>query len=81
MATNVQRVSAILDALVDGTADPTVLAKVGDAYGYTYERGEVLTNQQKSGRLSARITSRCQRHRERRHPQPSGSSSSRRRRQ
>jgi len=49
MATNVQRASAILDALVDGAADPTVLGKVGDAYSFIYQPGEVLTNQQKAG--------------------------------
>lgn len=49
MATNVQRATAILDALVDGTADQTVLAKVGDAYAFTYRRGETLNNQEKAG--------------------------------
>lgn len=48
MATNVQRATAILDALVDGTADPTILAKVGDAYAFTYRRGETLNNQEKA---------------------------------
>ena len=50
MATKIQRATAILNALADpATIDAALLAKVGDAYAFTYRRGETLTSAEKAG--------------------------------
>lgn len=55
MATPVQRATAILQACLDDTPDAAVLGKVGDAYAFTYRRGETLTNNQKALLLVAEV--------------------------
>lgn len=50
MANKVQRATAILNALADpATIDAALLTKVGDAYAFTYRRGETLTSAEKAG--------------------------------
>lgn len=48
MATRLQRTKAVLDALKDGDAPNATIGRVLDAYGFTYARGEDLTNDQKA---------------------------------
>lgn len=48
MATPVQRATSILTGLLDNTPDAQLLTRVGDAYTYTYRRGETLTAAQKA---------------------------------
>lgn len=55
MATPVQRATAILQACSDGTPDAAILTKVGDAFGFTFRRGETLTNNQKALLLVAEV--------------------------
>lgn len=50
MATKPQRAKAILDALADpATTDAAMLQTVGDAFAFTYRRGETLTQAQQAG--------------------------------
>src|SRR3990167_5172609 len=50
LATKIQRTTAILNALADpATIDAALLTKLGDAYAFTYRRGETLTATQKAG--------------------------------
>ena len=50
MATKIQRATAILNALADpATIDAALLTKLGDAYAFTYRRGETLTGAEKAG--------------------------------
>jgi hypothetical protein len=49
MATNIQRSSSVLTALLDSTVTADMMTRVGVAYGYTYRRGETLTNSQLAG--------------------------------
>ena len=56
MATKIQRATSVLNALADpATIDAALLAKVGDAYAFTYRRGETLTALEKAG-LFIRVT-------------------------
>lgn len=48
MATQVQRAIAILEACLNDTPDAAILTKIGDAYAFTYRRGETLTNAEKA---------------------------------
>ena len=48
MATKLARTKTILEALKDGTVPNEIIGKVIDAYGFTFERGRTLTNDQKA---------------------------------
>lgn len=48
MATHVARAKAIAEAIADKTLSAQLLADIGDAFAYTYRRGEALTNEQKA---------------------------------
>lgn len=48
MATPVQRATSILTGLLDNTPDAQLLTRIGDAYAFTYRRGETLTAAQKA---------------------------------
>lgn len=50
MATKIVRAIAILNACADPeTVDNAMATRIGDAFAYTYRRGETLTAVQKSG--------------------------------
>jgi hypothetical protein len=48
MATNIVRAKAAAEAIADKTLTNQLLAEIGDAFAYTYRRGETLTNEQKA---------------------------------
>ena len=48
MATPVQRATSILTGLLDNTPGAQLLTRVGDAYAFSYRRGETLTAAQKA---------------------------------
>ena len=48
MATPVQRATSILTGLLDSAPDAQLLTRIGDAYAFTYRRGENLTAAQKA---------------------------------
>lgn len=49
MATKMERVQTILSTLKDTPVTLAEARKVATAFGYTYRRGEVLTNAQEAG--------------------------------
>lgn len=48
MATPVQRATSIATGLLDASPSAELLTRMGDAYAYTYRRGETLTAAQKA---------------------------------
>lgn len=48
MATPVQRATSIATGLLDAAPSAELLTRIGDAYAYTYRRGETLTAAQKA---------------------------------
>lgn len=49
MATRNERLKTIMDALAETDTPAPALAKIRDAFAFTYRRGETLNNQQASG--------------------------------
>lgn len=48
MATNIARAKIVAEGIADKTLTNALLAEIGDAFAYTYRRGQTLTNEQKA---------------------------------
>lgn len=55
MATKVVRAKAVLDALADTAVTNQLAERVANAFAFTYQRGETLSNEEKAGVIVAKL--------------------------